>query len=331
MEGALHSMATLIADKYAAYKAEVNERWDQLKANEEELNRIFAEIYDMVGEVPVEVEDKYVSVARVFDTEEEIPESFKGNRYVLTRRDIIVSLISYAVGCMFGRYSLDVDGLVLADAKSTLSDYLAKMPDPGHVTFMPDANGIIPICDEDFFADDVTGYFRTFVKVAYGAETLEENLKYVADALDPKSKLSPLETVRQYFLKEFFTDHCSTYKKRPIYWLFDSGKKNGFKALVYLHRYTPDTLAQMRTDYVHVPQERYRNQLEQVRKDAEEATGGAAARYAKLAKKIADQQAEIATFEERLHHLADQRIDLDLDDGVKQNYDKLKDVLAKIK
>ena len=133
-------MATLISDKYAAYKAEVNERWDRLKANEEELNRIFAEIYDMVGEVPIEVEDKYVSVARVFDTEEEIPESFKGNRYVLTRRDVIVSLISYAVGCMFGRYSLDVDGLVLADAKSTLSDYLAKMPDPNHVTFMPDAS-----------------------------------------------------------------------------------------------------------------------------------------------------------------------------------------------
>lgn len=275
-------MATLISDKYEAYKAEVNERWDRLKANEEELNRIFAEIYDMVGEVPIEVEDKYVSVARVFDTAEEIPESFKGNRYVLTRRDVIVSLISYAVDCMFGRYSLDVDGLVLADAKSTLSDYLAKMPDPGNVTFMPDANGIIPICDEDFFADDITGYFRTFVKAAYGDETLEESLRYVADALDPKSKLSPLETVRQYFLKSFFTDHCKTYKKCPIYWLFDSGKKNGFKALVYLHRYTPDTLAQMRTDYVHVQQERYRNQLEQVRKDAEEATGGAAARYDKL-------------------------------------------------
>lgn len=170
-------MATLISDKYEAYKAEVNGRWDRLKANEEELNRIFAEIDDMVGEIPVEVEDKYASVAGVFDTEEEIPESFKGNRYVLTRRDVIVSLISYAVGCMFGRYSLDVDGLVLADAKSTLSDYLAKMPDPDNVTFMPDANGIIPICDEDFFADDITGYFRTFVKAAYGDERLEENLQ----------------------------------------------------------------------------------------------------------------------------------------------------------
>ena len=324
-------MATLIADKYAAYKSEVNARWCQLKANEEELNRIFAEIYDMAGEVPIEVEDKYVSVARVFDTEEEIPEWFKGNRYVLTRRDVIVSLISYAVGCMFGRYSLDVDGLVLADAKSTMDDYLAKMPDPGHVTFMPDANGIIPICDESYFPDDITGYFREFVKAAYGEETLDANLAYVADALDPKSKLAPLETVRKYFLNEFFADHCKTYKKRPIYWLFDSGKKNGFKALVYLHRYTPDTLAQMRTDYVHVQQERYRNQIAQARKDAEEASGAAAARYAKLVKKLADQQDEIATFEEKLHHLADQRIDLDLDDGVKVNYAKLQDVLAKIK
>ena len=119
-------MATLIRDKYEAHKAEVNARFDQLRANEEELNRIFAEIYDMVGEVPIEVEDKYVSVARIFDTAEEIPESFKGNKYVRTRRDEIVSLISYAVGCMFGRYSLDVEGLVLADAGDTVEDYLAQ-------------------------------------------------------------------------------------------------------------------------------------------------------------------------------------------------------------
>lgn len=324
-------MATLISDKYAAYKAEVNERWDRLKANEEELNRIFAEIYDMVGEVPVEVEDKYVSVARVFDTEEEIPESFKGNRYVLTRRDVIVSLISYAVGCMFGRYSLDVDGLVLADAKSTLSDYLAKMPDPDHVTFMPDANGIIPICDEDFFADDITGYFRTFVQAAYGAETLEENLKYVADALDPKSKLSPLETVRQYFLKDFFADHCSTYKKRPIYWLFDSGKKGGFRALVYMHRYRPDLLALIRTGYIHPQQERYRNRLMWIADQMEVSDSRDRARLAKEQKRVSDQAAELVSYEEKVHHLADQMIEIDLDDGVKVNYAKFQDVLAKIK
>ena len=127
-------MATLLADKYEARKEEVNERFEQLRANEEELNRIFAEIYNMVGEVPIEVEDKYVSVAKIFDTEEEIPESYKGNKYARTKRDEITSLISYAVGCMFGRYSLDVDGLVLADQGDTLENYLAKMPDPNSVS-----------------------------------------------------------------------------------------------------------------------------------------------------------------------------------------------------
>ena len=322
----------LVADKYEAYKAEANARWDKLKANEEELNRIFAHIYGMEGEVPVEVEDKYVSVARVFDTEEEIPESFKGNKYVLTKRDVIVSLVSYAVGCMFGRYSLDVDGLVLANAKSTFEDYLAMLPDsePDHVSFFIKSE-IIPICDEQDYPNDAAGFFRDFVETAYGTSTLEENMRFIAQALNPKSRDLPLEVVRQYFLKDFFADHCRTYKKRPIYWLFDSGKKNGFKALVYLHRYTPDTLAIMRTDYVHPQQERYRNQLAQAQKEAATATGGAVARYAKLVKNLTEKQAEIAAFEERLHHLADMRIDLDLDDGVKVNYAKLQDVLAKIK
>ena len=218
-------MATLIADKYEAFKAETNARWDQLKANEEELNRIFAEIYGMVGEVPIEVEDKYVSVARVFDTAEEIPESFKGNKYVLTKRDEIVSLISYAVGCMFGRYSLDVEGLVLADAGQTLDDYRAKMPDPERITFLPDADNILPITDDEYFSDEIVGRFVEFVRAAYGDETLEENLRFVSDALGGKG--TPREVIRAYFLKEFFKDHCQTYKKRPIYWLFDSGKKNG--------------------------------------------------------------------------------------------------------
>lgn len=176
-------MATLIADKYEAWKAEANARFDQLKANEEELNRIFAEIYNMVGEVPIEVEDKYVSVARIFDTAEEIPESFKGNKYVRTRRDEIVSLISYAVGCMLGRYSLDKDGLILANQGDTLNDYLAQVPDP---TFTPDADNVLPITDDEYFDDDIVGNFVEWVRVTYGDETLEENLRYVADALGGK-------------------------------------------------------------------------------------------------------------------------------------------------
>lgn len=322
-------MATLLADKYAARKAEVNERFEQLRANEEELNRIFAEIYNMVGEVPIEVEDKYVSVARIFDTAEEIPESYKGNKYVRTKRDEITSLISYAVGCMFGRYSLDVDGLVLADQGDTIEDYLQKMPDPASVSFMPDADNVIPITDEEFFEDDIVGRFVEFMRVAYGAETLEENLRFVADALGGKG--TSRDVIRSYFLKEFFKDHCQTYKKRPIYWQFDSGKKNGFKALIYMHRYQPDLLARVRTDYVHQQQERYRAQVSYAEDALATAGKGNRVKLEKRISKLNDQLREASEFEEKVHHLADQMIEIDLDDGVKVNYAKFQDVLAKIK
>lgn len=322
-------MATLLADKYAARKSEVNERFEQLRANEEELNRIFAEIYNMVGEVPIEVEDKYVSVARIFDTAEEIPESYKGNRYVRTKRDEITSLISYAVGCMFGRYSLDVDGLVLADQGDTVEDYLQKMPDPASVSFMPDADNVIPITDEEYFEDDIVGRFVEFMRVAYGAETLEENLRFVADALGGKG--TSRDVIRSYFLKEFFKDHCQTYKKRPIYWQFDSGKKNGFKALIYMHRYQPDLLARVRTDYVHQQQERYRAQVSYAEDALATAEKGNRVKLEKRISKLNDQLREASEFEEKVHHLADQMIEIDLDDGVKVNYAKFQDVLAKIK
>ena len=322
-------MATLLADKYAARKAEVNERFEQLRANEEELNRIFAEIYNMVGEVPIEVEDKYVSVARIFDTAEEIPESYKGNKYVRTKRDEITSLISYAVGCMFGRYSLDVDGLVLADQGDTVEDYLQKMPDPASVSVMPDADNVIPITDEEYFEDDIVGRFVEFMRVAYGAETLEENLRFVADALGGKG--TSRDVIRSYFLKEFFKDHCQTYKKRPIYWQFDSGKKNGFKALIYMHRYQPDLLARVRTDYVHQQQERYRAQVSYAEDALATAEKGNRVKLEKRISKLNDQLREASEFEEKVHHLADQMIEIDLDDGVKVNYAKFQDVLAKIK
>ncbi len=322
-------MATLLVDKYEARKEEVNARFEQLRANEEELNRIFAEIYNMVGEVPIEVEDKYVSVAKIFDTEEEIPESYKGNRYVRTKRDEITSLISYAVGCMFGRYSLDVDGLVLADQGDTLENYLAKMPDPNSVTFMPDDDNVIPITDEEYFGDDIVGRFVAFAEAVYGAETLEQNLQFIAEALGGKG--SPRQVIRQYFLKEFFKDHCKTYKKRPIYWLFDSGKKAGFRALIYMHRYQPDLLARVRTEYVHQQQDRYRTQIEFAENELATAEKGARVKLDKRIKKLSDQLTEATAFEEKLHHLADQMIEIDLDDGVKVNYAKFQDVLAKIK
>lgn len=322
-------MATLLKDKYEVRKAEVNARFEQLRTNEEELNRIFAKIYNMEGEVPIEVEDKYVSVARIFDTADEIPESYKGNKYVRTKRDEITSLISYAVGCMFGRYSLDADGLVLADRGATVDDYLAKMPNPDHVTFMPDADNVLPITDDEYFDDDIVRYFIDFVRTVYGEETLEQNLAFIAEALGGKG--TSREVIRTYFLKDFYKDHCQTYKKRPIYWLFDSGKKNGFKCLVYMHRYQPDLLARIRTDYVHEQQERYRAQIGYANDALVSAERGERVRLDKRIKKLNDQLKETIAYEEKLHHLADQMIKIDLDDGVKVNYAKFQDVLAKIK
>lgn len=322
-------MATLLQDKYEARKAEVNARFEQLRTNEEELNRIFAKIYNMEGEVPIEVEDKFVSVARIFDTADKIPESYKGNKFVRTKRDEITSLISYAVGCMFGRYSLDVDGLVLADQGATVDDYLSKMSDPAHVTFMPDSDNVLPITDDEYFDDDIVRYFIDFVRTVYGEETLEQNLAFIAEALGGKG--TSREVIRTYFLKDFFKDHCQTYKKRPIYWLFDSGKKNGFKCLVYMHRYQPDLLARIRTDYVHEQQERYRSQIGYANDALASAERGERVRLDKRVKKVNDQLKEIIGYEEKLHHLADQMIKIDLDDGVKVNYAKFQDVLAKIK
>lgn len=230
---------------------------------------------------------------------------------------------------MFGRYSLDVDGLVLADQGDTIEDYLQKMPDPASVSFMPDADNVIPITDEEYFEDDIVGRFVEFMRVAYGAETLEENLRFVADALGGKG--TSRDVIRSYFLKEFFKDHCQTYKKRPIYWQFDSGKKNGFKALIYMHRYQPDLLARVRTDYVHQQQERYRAQVSYAEDALATAEKGNRVKLEKRISKLNDQLREASEFEEKVHHLADQMIEIDLDDGVKVNYAKFQDVLAKIK
>lgn len=313
-------MGTLIFDKFTAWQAECEARFQQLKANEEELNRIFIDIYGLQDELTPEVADKDVTVHRVFNTKDDVPESMKGSNYVRTLRDEIVSLISYAVGCLFGRYSLDVEGLAYAGGEWDASKYQ---------TIIPDADNILPICDDDYFEDDLTGKFVDFVRVVYGEDTLEENLKFIADALGGKG--SPREVIRSYFINDFFADHCKTYQKRPIYWLFDSGKKNGFKALIYLHRYQRDLLARMRTDYVHEQQERYRTQLSHLADALEHASGADKVRLTKQQKQLQDQSRELQTYEEKIHHLADQNIELDLDDGVKYNYALFGDVLAKIK
>ena len=291
-----------IAGAFDQWQIECDDRFNQLKANEEELNRIFIDIYGLQDELTPEVEDKDVTV-----------------RKADLGRDIR-SFISYAVGCMFGRYSLDVGGLAYAGGEWDNSKYS---------TFAADKDNIIPISDDEYFEDDIVGRFVKFVEIVYGKDTLDENLKFIADALGGKGQ--PKDVIRNYFLNDFYSDHCKIYQKRPIYWLFDSGKKNGFKALIYMHRYQPDTIARIRTDYVHEQQARYRTAIADLETRIANASTGERVKLNKQLKTLNDQATEIHEYEEKIHHLADQMISIDLDDGVKVNYAKFQDVLAKIK
>ena len=291
-----------IAEAFEQWQAECDNRFNQLKANEEELNRIFIDIYGLQDELTPEVEDKDVTV-----------------RKADLGRDIR-SFISYAVGCMFGRYSLDVDGLTYAGG---------EWDDSKYTSFAADKDNIIPICDDEYFEDDIVGLFVEFVRTVYGADTLDENLKFIADALGGKGQ--PKDVIRNYFLNDFYKDHCKIYQKRPIYWLFDSGKKNGFKALIYMHRYQPDTIARIRTDYVHEQQARYRTAIADLEQRIANTSTGERVKLNKKLTTLQAQDTEIRTYEEKIHHLADQMISIDLDDGVKKNYAIFQDVLAKIK
>lgn len=315
-----------INEAYNLWKDECNNRFKQLKSNEEELNRIFIDIYGLQDELTPEESDKDVTVHYVIDSKEDIPESFNGSNYVRTKQDEIKSFISYAVGCMFGRYSLDTEGLAYAGGEWDNSKYK---------TFIPDTDDIIPICDEDYFEDDIVSRFIEFGRTVYGSDNLEANLQFISDALGGKG--NPREVLRNYFLNDFFKDHCNTYQvtgsgKRPIYWLFDSGKKNGFKALVYIHRYTSDLIARMRTGYIHPLQSQYRTQIEMLNNQIDEA--GSTSEKVKLQKqlkKVTEQSQELGKYEEVVHHWADKMEPMDLDDGVKVNYAKFQELLAKIK
>ena len=310
-----------IAEAFTQWQAECDERFNQLKTNEEELNRIFIDIYGLQEELAPEVEDKDVTV-----------------RKADLGRDIR-SFISYAVGCMFGRYSPYKEGLFYAGGEWDYNAYedaawIAKgKPEVlefyKQTHFMPDEDNIIPICDDEYFVDDIVGRFAEFVAEVYGEDTLDENLKFIADALGGNGQ--PKDIFRNYFMNDFYKDHCKIYQKRPIYWLFDSGKKNGFKALIYMHRYQPDTIARIRTDYVHEQQARYRTAIADLEQRIANASTGERVKLNKRLKALNEQAAEIHAYEEKIHHLADQMISIDLDDGVKKNYAIFQDVLAKIK
>ena len=289
---------------YLLWRGECEARFNQLKANEEELNRIFIDIYGLQGELTPEVADRDVTVRRAN-----------------LGRDIR-SLISYAVGCMLGRYALDKPGLAFAGGEW-------HMPTDGPC--LPDRDGVLPITDDAYFSDDILTMFIRWVRAAFGEADLEENLKYIASALYPTGGGTARDLIRQYFLNDFYKDHVKVYQKRPIYWLFDAGKRNSFKCLIYLHRYQPDTIARIRTDYVHEMQARYRSALEDLAKRERAATGAQKVQLGKQLAKIRAQEEELLRYEEKIHHYADMMLPLDLDDGVKVNYAKLGDVLAAVR
>lgn len=296
-----------LASVFEDFTLDFKERFDSLKRNEEMLNTLFIDIYGLNNELISIVDESDVTV-RLPDLQGDIKR-----------------LISYAVGCMFGRYSIDSSGLAYAGGIWDSSMY---------TSFAADKDAIIPICDDEYFEDDIVGRFVKFVEVVFGKSTLETNLRFIADALGGKS--SPRDVIRNYFIHDYYKDHCAMCSstssgKRPYYWLFDSGKKNGFKCLVYMHRYQPDTIARIRTDYVHEQQSRYRTAVADLEQRINDASTSERVKLNKQLTTLQAQTDEIRTYEEKIHHLADQMIRIDLDDGVKHNYEIFKDVLAKIK
>ena len=298
---------------YENWKTFANSNFEKLKANEEVLNRIFIEIYGLEDELTPEVSDRDITITKIFDNKDEIYEDIKGNSYILTKEDVIRSFISYGIGCIFGRYSLDVEGLAYAGG---------EWDDGKYKSFKPVDDNVILITDEDYYIEDITSKFVEFVEAAFGAEYLQENLEFIAQALGGKG--DPREVIRNYFLKDFYKDHVRTYKKRPIYWLYDSGRQNGFKALIYMHRYNEDTTGKVRVDYLHEMQKIYERNIENLKEEMiHNNNPREVTKMERLIQKLIKQLDECRKYDERIAHLALRRISIDLDDGIKVNYDKI--------
>ncbi|WP_431810627.1 BREX-1 system adenine-specific DNA-methyltransferase PglX [Lysinibacillus capsici] len=311
-----------ISENYNHYKNVTNENFNKVKSNEDVLNKIFIDAYDLKNELSATVEEKDVTVTKIFDDNLYVSEEIKGNKYILTKEDVMKQFISFAIGCSFGRYSLDEEGLIYAGGEFDSSRY--KM-------FSADEDNILPILSGAYFEDDIVTKFVDFVRVTFSEETLEENLDFIADAIGRKKSETAREAIRRYFLNDFFKDHVQTYKKRPIYWLFTSGKEKAFNCLIYMHRYDETTLSRIRTDYLHEVQIR----MDAEKKDLLSIIDGDYTTKeisdAKKALKSLDKKIdELKAYDELLHHMADKKIPIDLDDGVKHNYDLFKGLVAKI-
>lgn len=327
MAGLITAKQPTLAERYEQFKAICEDRFDILQENEEELNRIFIDIYGLQSELNPEVTDYDITVHRIFDSKKDIPQSMykketdekgktksKVSPYVLTKEDVMKSLLSYAVGCLFGRYSLDTPGLAYAGGEWDAGKYQ---------TFIPDNDNVVPITDEEYFDDDLSFFICAWLKKAFGRENFEANLAFLTDALGTRGTTSR-EKLRNYFLKNFYKDHCKTYQKRPIYWLFDSGKENGFKALVYLHRYDENTIGRVRADYLHRMERIYSNEVNRMQDVIDHSHSAHEVSVAeKRLEKMKKQLKECQDYDAKLGHLALDQIHLDLDDGVKINYRKV--------
>lgn len=327
MAGLITAKQPTLAERYEQFKAICEDRFDILQDNEEELNRIFIDIYGLQSELNPEVADYDITVHRIFDSKKDIPQSMykketdekgktksKVSPYVLTKEDVMKSLLSYAVGCLFGRYSLDTPGLAYAGGEWDADKYQ---------TFIPDNDNVVPITDEEYFDDDLSSFICAWLKKAFGRENFEANLEFLTDALGTRGTTSR-EKLRNYFLKNFYKDHCKTYQKRPIYWLFDSGKENGFKALVYLHRYDENTIGRVRADYLHRMERIYSNEVNRMQDVIDHSHSAHEVSVAeKRLEKMKKQIKECQDYDAKLGHLALDQIHLDLDDGVKVNYRKV--------
>ncbi|MFV0617393.1 BREX-1 system adenine-specific DNA-methyltransferase PglX [Megasphaera sp. WILCCON 0056] len=329
MAGLITAKQPTLAERYEQFKAVCEDRFDILQENEEELNRIFIDIYGLKDELTPDVAPKDVTVHQIFDSKDDVPDDLQGSNYVLTKEDVMKSLLSYAVGCLFGRYSLDTPGLAYAGGEWDSGKYQ---------TFIPDDDNVVPITDEEYFDDDLPSFICAWLKKAFGRENFEANLEFLTDALGTRGA-TPKEKLRNYFLKNFYKDHCKTYQKRPIYWLFDSGKENGFKAFVYIHRWTKDTEGRVLL-YLHKVQSKYETELRAIDMNLENLSDKRrAARLEKRKDHLQKQLAEIKDYDEILDHMANEKLTMDLDDGVKVNYEKMQTdregvtypILAKLK
>lgn len=322
-----HDDTYLLSESYNSWTKVTEERFNQLKENEEELNRIFIDIYGLQDELTPEVSDRDITITKLYDDAKDIPEEIKGNQYVLTKKDVIQQFISYAVGCMFGRYSLDEEGLVYAGGEFDSSRY---------ETYSVVEDNIIPITSDVYLEDDLVKRFIEFVETVYGKETLEENLNFIAEALGQKKNETARDTIHSYFLKDFFKDHAKMYSvigsgRRPIYWKFTSGKENAFNCFIYMHRYDKTTISRIRTEYLHDVQQRLETRkvdLDQIMNSDASTTELNKAR--KEMKTVEKQLAELIAYDEKLRHMADQQIEIDLDNGFNVNYPKFKGLVEKV-